>query len=221
MVSVRIWDLPTRLFHGALGLCVVGLIVTGEIGGDLMVWHFRLGYAVFALLLFRLCWGFLGGHWSRWGQLPLSLRSLRAYRQGLNDPQLTAGHNPAGSWSVLAMLCWLALQVGAGLISDDEIANAGPLTSMVPGSWVSLATAWHKGLGKGILIALVLLHVAAVVWYRLRKKQSLLPAMVHGDKWLDQPVTASRDDLLLRLSALLVLALCAGVVLWVISLGNA
>lgn len=221
MVSVRIWDLPTRLFHVALGLSVFGLIVTGQVGGEAMAWHFRLGYAVFTLLLFRLCWGFLGGHWSRWWHLPLSWRSLWAYRQGQNDPRLTAGHNPMGSWSVLAMLCWLALQVAAGLISDDEIVNAGPLTALVSGSWVSAATAWHKGLGKGVLIALVLLHVGAVLWYRLRKKQSLVPAMVHGDKWVAQPVPASRDDLRTRLLALFVLLLCAGLVFWVISWGPA
>ena len=217
MMNVRIWDLPTRLFHAALSLSVLGLIVTGQIGGEAMIWHFRFGYAVFTLLLFRLCWGFLGGHWSRWWHLPLSWRSLQAYRQGQNDPRLTAGHNPMGSWSVLAMLCWLALQVAAGLISDDEISNAGPLTSFAPGNWVSAATAWHKGLGKWVLIGLVVLHVCAVVWYKLRKQKSLLPAMVHGDKFIAQPVPASRDDVVSRLSALLVLLLCAGLVFWVIS----
>ena len=63
MVTVRIWDLPTRLFHWSLVLCVAGLIVTGNVGGNAMVWHFRLGYAVLTLLLFRLVWAWIGGHW--------------------------------------------------------------------------------------------------------------------------------------------------------------
>lgn len=220
MVKVRIWDLPTRLFHGALALAVLGLVITGQTGGDAMVWHFRLGYAVFTLLLFRLCWGWVGGHWSRWRQLPLSWHSLQAYRQGLATPTLTAGHNPAGSWSVLAMLAWLALQVATGLVSDDEIANAGPLSSLVSGAAVSAATAWHKGLGKGVLLALILLHVGAVLWYKFRKTQDLLPAMLHGDKLLAQDVPASRDDARTRVLAILVALLCALAVRWVIALGS-
>lgn len=221
MVKVRVWDLPTRVFHGSLALSVVGLIATGQWGGDAMLWHFRFGYAVFTLLLFRLCWGLVGGHWSRWWQLPLSWRSLMAYKQGLHQPWLTTGHNPAGSWSVLAMLCWLALQVGTGLISDDDIANAGPLTSLVSGATVSAATAWHKGLGKAVLLVLLALHIGAVAWYKWRKQQNLLSAMLHGDKMVDSAVPASRDDLITRLGACGVLLLCALLVRWIVSLGTA
>jgi cytochrome b len=221
MEKVRVWDLPTRLFHGALGLAVLGLAVTGQVGGDAMVWHFRFGYAVFTLLLFRLCWGCVGGHWSRWGQLPLSFHSLTSYRQGLQDAKLTTGHNPAGSWSVLAMLFWLVLQVSTGLVSDDEIANAGPLTALVSGAVVNAATAWHKGLGKFILLALVFLHVGAVVWYLLRKKQNLIPAMVHGDKMAPSDTPSSRDDTTTRWGACFVFLLCVLSVRWVVSLGLA
>jgi cytochrome b len=63
--QIRIWDLPTRLFHWALVLCVMGLFVTGKVGGDAMNWHFRIGYAVLTLALFRIVWGFTGGYWSR------------------------------------------------------------------------------------------------------------------------------------------------------------
>ncbi len=221
MVKVRVWDLPTRLFHGALALAVLGLAVTGQVGGDAMVWHFRFGYTVFALLLFRLCWGCVGGHWSRWGQLPLSFKSLKSYWQGRQNPKLTTGHNPAGSWSVLAMLCWLALQVGTGLVSDDEIVNSGPLTALVSGAVVSAATAWHKGLGKFILLALVLLHVGAVLWYKLRKKQNLMPAMLHGNKMVASETPSSRDDMTTRWGACIVLLLCGLAVRWVVSLGLA
>src|ERR1700748_1789730 len=64
-VAVRVWDLPTRVFHWALALCVVGSFTSGYIGGNAMAWHLRFGYAAFALLLFRLVWGFVGGRWSR------------------------------------------------------------------------------------------------------------------------------------------------------------
>lgn len=219
MEKTRIWDLPTRLFHWALVACVVGLVVTGNIGGAAMEWHCLLGYAVFTLLLFRLVWGFVGGYWSRWWQLPLSWPSIHAYWQGRADARLTAGHNPLGSWSVLLLLGWLALQVGTGLVSDDEIASSGPLVAFVSGTLVSAATAWHKGVGKGLLIAWVVLHVLAIVWYKVRKGQALVPSMFHGDKRLNAPLPASRDNRASRLLALLILVLCAMCVRWVVSLG--
>lgn len=219
MVTVRIWDLPTRLFHWLLAACVIGLVVTGNIGGNAMVWHFRLGYAVLCLVLFRLVWGWVGGHWSRWAQMPLALRQVWAYlRQGRAHG---AGHNPLGSWSVVLMLAWLLLQVATGMVSDDEIANAGPLTTLVSGATVSAATAWHKGLGEAVLIALVLVHLAAIAWYHLRKRQTLLPAMLHGDKSLPEPVQASLDGASHRLLALLILLLCAAAVRWLVGLGTA
>lgn len=63
--TVRVWDLPTRLFHWSLAVTIVGSVVSAKIGGNAMVWHLRFGYAVLALLLFRLVWGLVGSHWSR------------------------------------------------------------------------------------------------------------------------------------------------------------
>ena len=220
MSTVRIWDLPTRLFHWLLAACVIALVVTGNIGGNAMVWHFRLGYAVLTLLLFRLVWGLVGGYWSRWGQLFLAPSHVLAHLRGSAARPPWAGHNPIGSWSVLLMLLWLLLQVSTGLVSDDEIANAGPLTSLVSGSIVSAATAWHKGPGKLLLIVLVLAHVGAIVWYKLRKSQSLLPAMLHGDKAVANGVQASRDGALQRALALALLLLCAAGVRWLVQLAG-
>ena len=217
-VRVRIWDLPTRLFHWLLLACVVGLVVTGNVGGNAMVWHFRLGYAVLTLVLFRLLWGVVGGHWSRWSQLPLAPARVWAYLRG--RAQESAGHNPLGSWSVVLMLGWLLLQVGTGLVSDDEITNAGPLSALVSGSTVSLATAWHKGPGKLVLLALVLVHVGAIVWYRVRRQQALVSTMLHGDKTLPEATPASRDSLGTRWLALLLVLGCALAVRWLVGLGG-
>ncbi len=87
MFTVRIWDLPTRLFHWLLVTSVIGLVISGNIGGDAMVWHFRFGYVVLTLLLFRVAWGLMGGHWSRWSQLPLHPSHIRAYLSGHADPR--------------------------------------------------------------------------------------------------------------------------------------
>jgi len=96
MSKVRIWDLPTRVFHWALVACIVGLVVTGQIGGTAMAWHFRLGYVVLSLLLFRLVWGFVGGHWSRFAVFVRSPATIAAYLRGHKTPEMEAGHNPLG-----------------------------------------------------------------------------------------------------------------------------
>jgi len=220
MFTVRIWDLPTRLFHWALACSVIGLIITGNLGGNAMVWHFRLGYAVLTLVLFRLAWGFVGGYWSRWASLPLHPRHALAYLHTHSTERSEAGHNPLGSWSILALLFFLLFQVSTGLISDDEIANAGPLTALVSGSWVSWASAWHKNWGKLIIIGLVVLHLLALLWHRFKKHPPLLPAMLHGDKTLPEPVPASHDQWPHRLGALLLLGLSALSVYGLLSLGT-
>jgi cytochrome b len=211
---VRVWDLPTRIFHWALVLCVAGLVMTGQIGGNAMLWHFRLGYAVLSLLLFRLLWGFAGGHWSRFASFVHTPATLLAYLKGRGLPEHAVGHNPLGAGSVLAMLFFLSGQVLSGGFSDDEIAFSGPLAKFVSSATVSLATSYHKQIGKTILIVLVLLHIGAIVFYRVRKKENLVPPMLHGDKQLSHPAAPSRDDVRSRIGAALVLALCAGLVAW-------
>jgi len=217
MVTVRIWDLPTRLFHGALALCVLGLFVSAELGGNAMVWHFRFGFAVLTLLLFRLAWGLVGGHWSRWAQFPLHPASVRAYLQGRSRLRW-AGHNPLGSWSVVFLMLVLTLQVATGLVSDDEIANVGPLSFLVSGRWVSWATSWHKDWGQSLVMALVMLHLSALAWYRFKKKISLVPAMLHGDKSLPELVKASKDHVAQRLLAFVLLILSALAVYFLVTM---
>ncbi len=221
--SVRVWDLPTRMFHWSLLVCVVGLVVSGNVGGNWMVWHFRLGYAVFTLLLFRIVWGFVGGRWSRFASFIYAPSSIIAYIRGRGRPEQSVGHNPLGAGSVFALLGFLLFQVATGLVSDDEISNQGPLSKFVSGARVSLATWYHKEVGNKILIVLVVLHLVAIAFYTYKKKEKLVGAMVHGDKRLPTAVAQiappSRDDAASRSVAALVLAVCAAAVWWLVSLG--
>jgi cytochrome b len=207
---IRIWDLPTRLFHWLLALCVIGLVVSAKLG--LMDWHFRLGYAMLTLLLFRLLWGLLGGRWSRFASFLYAPGSLWRYLRGQGNPAHAIGHSPTGALSVFALLIVLLVQVASGLISDDEIASAGPLTHLVPGAWVSLASWYHRTVGQWLLIALVVLHMAAILWYLWGRGQNLIRPMLDGDKLLAQPAEASRDDARSRLLAAVLLLACAGAV---------
>lgn len=214
---IRVWDLPTRLFHGLLVLGMIGLFVTAYQGA--LDWHMRLGCTMLALLLFRLCWGVLGGHWSRFASFWYSPRQLLAWLQGSTDPALAGlGHRPLGALSVWAMLLVLLLQVGTGLMSDDEVAYAGPWAQHVSESVMSWMTNYHVAIGQWLLLALVLLHVAAILFYLLIKKENLISPMVHGDKILAPAAKASpvpsRDDAFGRWLALGLLLVCVALTAW-------
>ena len=219
--TVRVWDLPTRLFHWLLAAAVIALVITGHVGGNAITWHMRLGYVVMGLVLFRLVWGFVGGRWSRFTSFIRGPGTVLRYLRGLSrdDEHLDVGHNPLGAGSVMALLGLLALQVATGLVIDDEIANQGPLNRFVSGALASQATHWHKDYGQVILTVLVLLHVAAIVYYRVRKGRNLVQPMISGDKQLPASVPASRDSLATRAMALVLAAAAAALVTWVVRLG--
>ncbi len=217
---IRVWDLPTRLFHWTLAACVVGLIVTGNMGGDMMPWHARLGFAVLSLVLFRLAWGFCGGHWSRFMQFDLhpgkALAYVRSIRVGVHSPQM--GHNPLGAWSVCLVLLLLVLQTASGLVADDEIAFTGPLSTWVSGGSVSLATWYHKAVGKKLLLLWIAMHLIAMVFHRLRFGENLVSAMFTGDKASNRPDTPSQDRPKNWWLAFLCLLLSAALVWWLVNL---
>jgi cytochrome b len=218
--AIRVWDLPTRLFHWLLTLAFIGSVVSAKIGGNAMVWHFRFGQAVLALLVFRLVWGLVGGHWSRFGRFLWSPAALLRYLRGQPRPgeHLDVGHSPLGTLSVIALLALLAVQVGTGLVADDEIANIGPLSRFVAVDIARAATGWHKGLGQDLLLVLVGLHVVAVLVYLLVKKTNLISPMLGGDKTLPAGTPASADGARQRLLALVLAAAAVALSVWVSSL---
>ena len=210
--KIRVWDLPTRLFHWILAALVIGSFASVKIGN--MDWHGRLGYAVLALLIFRLIWGFAGGGYSRFSTFVRGPGSVMAYLRGASHGP---GHNPLGALSVLAMLAALLFQAGSGLFTNDDIAFEGPLAHRVSGARSSLLTTWHRR-NENILIALVVVHVAAIVYYRLRLKQDLISPMLTGDASLSSPHPHSPDNLAMRLRALIIASACAALVAWLITL---
>jgi cytochrome b len=214
---IRVWDLPTRAFHWSLVVCVAGLVISGNLGGGAMAWHFRFGYCVATLLMFRVVWGLVGGHWSRFASFAYPPGQVLNYLRSGGNAIHKVGHNPLGALSVFAMLGILVLQVASGLMSDDEISASGPLVRWVSGNWVSLATWYHKDIGKVILIFLVVTHLGAITFYRWRKNEHLVRPMLTGDKLLEASVTGSSDTSKDRIKAVVVLSLCAGLVWFALS----
>ena len=221
-IRVRVWDLPTRLFHWALAACVVGSVISAKIGGNAMAWHLRLGYVVFTLLLFRLTWGLLGGRWSRFSSFAYAPRTLLRYLRGASRPDEhhDVGHSPLGALSVFALLGLLCLQVGTGLFADDEIATTGPLNKFVADATAHRLSGWHAHWGQWLIIGLVALHIAAIVYYTRWRGRSLVGPMWRGDKLLAAPAPAAADGPARRLLAAGVLALCALGVAWLVGLGD-
>lgn len=220
--KVRVWDLPTRIFHWVLALCVVGSVVSAKIGGNALEWHMRIGFTVFALLAFRLIWGLVGGHWSRFARFVYAPGTLWRYLRGASraDEHHDVGHSPLGALSVFGLLALLAAQVGTGLFADDEIATTGPLNKFVASSTGLVLTGWHKGWGQWLIITLVVLHVAAIVFYLVAKKRNLVRPMWTGDKALPAGVPASADGGRGRLLALVLIGVCGAGVAWLVSLGG-
>lgn len=175
---IRIWDLPTRLCHWLLAILVTAAFVTAQIGGNLMEWHGRVGIAIGGVLAFRVTWGFVGSTYARFAQfmpLPMSvLRYMRGHWQGI-------GHNPLGALSVLSLLGVLAFQVGTGLVSNDDIAFEGSLYALVSKE----TSDWLSGLHRQNywpILALVGLHLAAIVFYTRIRRESLVRPMITGVK---------------------------------------
>jgi cytochrome b len=202
----RVWDLPTRIFHWALAALVTFSFVSAKIGGAWTEWHFRSGYTILTLLLFRLLWGFAGGRTARFASFVRGPRSVLRYLRG--GPATTVGHSPLAAVAVLAMLAALLLQAGTGLFANDAIASEGPLAHLVSSAWSDRLTTVHRW-GEKLLIALVVLHLAAIAFYAVRGRNLLRP-MIGGDAPVDAPAT--RDDAALRLRAAVLFSLAAALV---------
>jgi len=173
---VRIWDLPTRVFHWALVLLIPALWWTGE--EHLHDLHFLLGEVTLGLLLFRLFWGLFGSSTARFAGFVRGPRAILAYLRG--DRPAGIGHNPLGALSVLALLFLLANVVGLGLFATDEDGlDPAPLAHLVSYDSARILTERHEQV-FWILVGFIVLHLAAILYYLLAKRDNLVAPMVTG-----------------------------------------
>jgi cytochrome b len=211
---IRVWDLPTRLFHWLIVIFVTVSFTTGMVGGNWMPYHLKSGFIIFTLLLFRLIWGFWGGRYSRFNSFVRGPAAVMGYAKTLfrKDSPKILGHNPMGGWSVMAMLAALVVQVGTGLFANDDIATQGPLYG-----WVSKATSdWLTGIhvfNKGVILFLIALHLSAVLFYLLIKHDNLIAPMVTGLRPWRESAPSSNYRIW---RAVLIAAFAVAVVYWLV-----
>jgi cytochrome b len=215
MQSMKVWDLPVRLFHWAIVVLIFGSWLTQHF--DRMDVHMWIGEWILTLLLFRIVWGFVGSdtaRFSRFLRSPVAaLRHLSHLRR--REPDTEIGHNAAGGWMVLVMLALIGVQTGTGLFSNDDGDTEGPLFHLVGKDRSDFLSHIHY-LNFKAIEAVIVLHVLAIAAYAVLKRHNLVRPMVTGTKLM--PGDAAAPRLVNPVWALVTLAVAFGMVVWVVKL---
>jgi len=204
-----VWDLPVRLVHWLLAALIAFSWWT--VHNHHTDWHIWSGCAILTLLIFRLLWGLVGSSTARFSTFVRGPRALGNYLRG---GWTGIGHNPLGALSVVALLAAVGIQVGLGLVAEDEDGlYTGPLNRLVSIDTSDKARDLHET-WFNVLLALIALHVAAILYYRLRGR-GLTKAMISGKAPVQpgtQPMRSGK-----WWAALICLALAIGATRWVIA----
>lgn len=215
--KIRVWDLPTRVFHWSIVVLFIFSWVSAKIGGTTMQYHLWSGYAMLSLVIFRVLWGVAGSETTRFAHFVRGPRTVMAHARAFlksGYQSVALGHNALGGWSVLAMLFALALQTTTGLFANDDITTEGPLYHLVSKATSDLISEIHSS-AFYVLLALVVMHISAIVFYRVVHHENLLTPMLTGDKVVGQGTPALRQA---SVWLALVLALAAGgAVYWIVT----
>ncbi|MBL4670998.1 MAG: cytochrome b/b6 domain-containing protein [Arenicella sp.] len=206
-----VWDLPTRLFHWCLVFAVFYSWLSIEVLEN-MQHHFYSGYVVLTLLLFRLVWGFVGSHHSRFKSFIFSPSVLLSYSRNITakSAKRYLGHNPLGGVSVIIMIGVLLAQAMLGLFSSDDYFF-GPLSGLISAESIARISELHS-LNSNAVLAIIGLHVLAIIYYKLIKSEPLTSAMLTGNKEIHESDTMPSSKIASRLLSLVVIILCVTLV---------
>jgi cytochrome b len=214
-----VWDLPLRLFHWLLVLSLAASWATAKAGFDWRPLHMRLGYFTIGLVLFRLVWGFIGPRHARFTSFLKGPVGVWRYARGMAAGTMlveTAGHNPLGALMVVLMLVLLAIQTATGLFTSDDIVYAGPYNGAVSENLAKQLGHIHH-VNFNFILAAVALHILAIGFYTVAKKQRLIPAMFTGRKPAESVTEQEAISNSEILKACIIALICAGLVYWLLS----
>ena len=218
-IRVRVWDLPTRLFHWLVAALAVFSFTTGKVGGSWMDWHLRSGYAILTLLLFRIAWGFCGGETARFAHFVRGPRAVLAHGRAIlaGGHRPARGHNPVGGWMIVLMLAALLAQASTGLFADDGIATQGPLAAKASNALVERMSALHAWNGWVVLV-LMAVHVATIGLYQWLLHDDLVAPMITGHRQAEPGWTSQRLREPGVLRAVAALAAACAFVYWLVAI---
>jgi cytochrome b len=214
-----VWDLPLRLFHWLFAGSVLASWATAQLGVSWMKWHLRLGYWTMGLLVFRILWGLAGPRHARFSSFLAGPRRIWRHARELTSAGHalnSVGHNPLGGLMVIFMLLLAVLQVGTGLFATDDITWSGPYNPSVSSATAKLLTRIHH-INFNVIWLAIAVHIAAILFYALVKKDNLVPAMLTGWKPAEAVPADQAIDSSELWKAAVVIALAAGCVYWVLS----
>ncbi len=218
MTKRLVWDLPLRLFHWLFVLTIAASWGTAKLGVEWMQYHFYLGYFMIGLLTFRIIWGFIGPRHARFTSFIKGPTGVLTYAQQMfsADGHASIGHNPVGGLMVILMLLLAVAQVTTGLFTTDAVIWTGPYYTTVSKNTSSLLSTVHN-INFNVILGAVALHLLAIGYYRMVKKQNLVSAMFTGLKpaaIVPEHEAISHSQLL---KALIVSVVSAGFVYWIVT----
>lgn len=176
-----IWDLPLRIFHWVLVLTILGAWYTSDQDNDLIDYHLIFGYVALGLITFRILWGFIGTTHSKFKYFVPTPNKLINYLTQKSPQRDYPGHNPLGSLMVVFMITLILLQAISGLFMNDDIFTNGPYYGTINESIEEILVFFHRNSFNFILAAIVL-HILAILFYKKIKKKSLVMPIITGEK---------------------------------------
>jgi cytochrome b len=217
--TVKVWDIYTRLFHWALTIAILVSFLAQDQGE--MEIHTTSGIVILGLVAFRILWGVFGPRTAQFHHIIRSPQTIFAYIRNSKAQQFRPmlGHSPIGALSVIALLVLVTVQAVTGLFASDDIYTEGPLAKFVTSDYVYLATDIHKA-NSNLLLAMIALHIGAVIYYVIARSEDLILPMITGQKRLSaieadhaEPVR-ERNPLL----AILAIAVAIGLAYYIFSI---
>lgn len=213
-----VWDLPTRLFHWTLLICVGGAFVSQWFYERIpFIVHEIFGSCALVLVAFRVIWGFVGPRYARFSGFMTSPARTLQYLQAVirREPPRVGGHTPTGGWMILLLLSLVGVQATLGLFANDDTDAAGPFYSWAGHALSKRLTGVHEILGN-VLLAAIAVHILAVIAYKVVLKEDLVRALLTGRR-AGVPETDSIQSHR-GLLALVILAAVGGALIWLIKI---
>ena len=181
--TIKVWDLPVRIFHWSLVLLFITAYVTNSLGGDYFIYHLWSGYTLIVLVSFRIVWGLVGTYHARFNHFVRNPVETAKYAHSVfkKKDKHYFGHNPLGAVMVIILLVASLVQAITGLFTNDEIFNVGPLYAYINDELSLQLTSLHRQLFYWILGAIAL-HILAVIFHVVFKRDNIVRAMFSGKK---------------------------------------